>query len=807
MRFFLSLLLIFAMPSLGLSKTGTIKGNIYHQKTQTSVAGADVHLLETDEHYETKADGTFQFRGLLSGGYTISVSHPTYGTSKRRCEVKRSTTTEIKIYLDAAVELEKVIVEGERLPPTVSRQHIRGSELLRIPGTTNDALRGLTTLPGIGIPNDFFGILYIRGSEPGSNLYYLDRTPLGYPFHWGGLLSTISSETLDKIDIYAGGYGAEFGLDSQTVLDIHARDILEKRGRGKFNLNFLYSEGLLERSIRDNGYLSISGRRSYIDLIVGQFIEDGQFPYFSDYQLKFAYRLRKKHHLTFNAFAATDHFNIIEEQTQLEDEEAVSPEFGQALFKNGFTGQGVHLLSHVTDNLTSHLSLTRSVNYLTIDFKAIFQETVSELEDNGEIVVDFADSGTYDVKINVPIYMLREDLVYQLTPSFQFEPGFLLNFSPSKSFEYGRFLTSERIVSTENLPELSEDEEFVRDEDGTYIKRSFYELSDEFEYDFYRFEGYLQGRYNPFPFLSLALGIRLDYLNLTEKRSIQPRGSLSFRLPSSSILRFAYGHYEQNPRPYQVLSKNGNPGLEPSLARHYIMEFEHELSARTEFTFATYYKNMQKVITPEEISTLPEGDSSENRTYLNQGIAFVGGIEGFLKHRVPSKFFGWISYAYTHAELREHPGARYQPYLFDNTHILSLVANYNLTSTLEIGAKWQYLSGTSEVPFTSIFLIQDPVTRGLNPLLASVEEAVFAELTPYHKLDFRVSQKWNIMGMQIGGFIDILNLYNRENKVKFILKEGATLEIAGESTEVEEQETADVPQLPRILYFGITLEF
>ena len=41
-------------------------------------------------------------------------------------------------------------------------------------------------------------------------------------------------KSLIKIDIYAGGYGGEFGLDSQAVLDIHSRDSLEKRTSGKF---------------------------------------------------------------------------------------------------------------------------------------------------------------------------------------------------------------------------------------------------------------------------------------------------------------------------------------------------------------------------------------------------------------------------------------------------------------------------------------------------------------------------------------------------------------------------------------------
>ena len=79
--------------------------------------------------------------------------------------------------------------------------------------------------------------------------------------------------------------------------------------------------------------------------------------------------------------------------------------------------------------------------------------------------------------------------------------------------------------------------------------------------------------------------------------------------------------------------------------------------------------------------------------------------------------------------------------------IVSIVANYNFTPKFEIGAKWQYLNGTSEVPISSVVLVQDPLTRGLNPLLADVDEAVTAELTPYHKLDLRVSYKFDFMGL------------------------------------------------------------
>ena len=794
------------MPLSVSAQTGDIQGTVYQRSTGRVLVDADVRILETDQHQKTDANGVFQFTELPEGTYTFVVTHPAEATStKVSVDISSGDTTEVKIHLGVALKLETVVVEGKRLPPTVSRTEIRGSELLRIPGTANDALKGLTTLPSIGIPNDYFGVLYIRGSEPGSNLYYLDRTPLGYPFHWGGLLSTISSETIETIDIYAGGYGAEFGLDSQAVLDIYARDSTEGRLDGKFNLNILYSEGLLEAKIGDKGYISASGRRSYLDLIAGPIIAQQtgttqQLPYFSDYQLKFAQTFGEKHHLTVNAFAATDHFRIEEDATLVEEDEEIQniqdieeipyedAARSSVLFKNGFNGQGFHLRSNFTENLTSHLSLTRAYNFLNIDLQAVTGERYTVVEGRVDPSSYEANFAYYKIKVNAPVYMLREDISYRLNPTLQLESGFLYAFNPAKSSENGWL--EENFASTSDL-----DYTVVATPDGEVVEESsFEEVHDEFGHDFYRTEGYVQGRYDPLSFLSVALGVRFDYLNVIEQVSIQPRGSVSFILPNGSNLRFAYGHYEQSPQPSHLLAEDGNSALASSLTRHYIMELEHELSSRTELKLATYYKDAQKLVTPDEVSN-----------YLNQGVAYVGGAEVFLRHRIPDKFFGWISYAYTHAERRENPDAVYQPYLFDNTHIVSVVANYNFTPKFEIGAKWQYLSGTSEVPISSIVLIQDPVTRGLNPLLASADEQLSTELTPYHKLDFRVSYKWNVWGLRAGGFLDILNVYNRKNTIQFIFEE-ATLDVQGQEVGIE-REVFDAPQLPRIIYFGLTLEF
>ena len=760
-------------------RTGDVEGTVLQHGTDTPLAEAEVRITETDQYQRTGKDGTFRFTEIPVGTYTLSISHSTYSSpTEITIEIRAGETLSGKFYLGTAVQLETVVVEGQRPSPTISRQEIRGSELIRMPGTGRDALKGLTTLPSIGVPNDIFGILYIRGSAPGETLLYLDRTPLGYPFHFGGLISTINSDSIENIRIYAGGYGAEFGLDSQSVIDIRSREALEKRWAGVLNLNIISPSGFLEAKIGDKGYASIAGRFTTLNLILGYFF-DFTFPDWSDYQLKFAYELTEKHHLTLNGLGATDHFDFSNFRSE-DIEEAVD---FSAYFKNGFEAEGIHLRSNFTDKLTSHLSLTRSHNFLNANFGG-----TSKTEDERFL---------YNVKVNTPVYTFREDVFYKLTPTLQFEPGVLFALSPAKSHTH----TS----SLENID--------IENDEGPLWTRK----SDEFNYTFRRAEGYLQTRYDPLSFLSVALGVRFDYLNLTEEISIQPRGSLSLTLPTTSTLRLAYGRYEQSPLAYQVLKADGNRDLKSSLTQHYIMEFAHELSPQTEFKFALYYKDMKKLVTRSvNLEALfDDSDVPVTTGHLNQGRGFVSGAETLLRHRVSEKFFGWVSYAYTHAERREFPKDAYKPFLFNNTHIVSIVANYSPTTKTEIGAKWQYSSGTTAVPLSTLIMIQDPVTVGMHPLISDVAGAIVPlEFPVYHRLDLRLSRKSTWWGLPVTAFTEVWNAYNKQNKIRLKIAdkhvEGLErLEFKDDTEELdlEINEYLEIPQFPFTFSAGIIYEF
>ena len=150
---FYLLLLVLILPISALAQTGTIEGTVYDQTTGKPLAGAEVHILETDERQKSDAEGKVWFTGLAPGTYTLTITHLSFTTpAKTSVEVTAGHTTQANMSLGEVFELETVVVEGERVPPTVSKKDIRGKELLRIPGVMNDALKGLTTLPSIGNP-------------------------------------------------------------------------------------------------------------------------------------------------------------------------------------------------------------------------------------------------------------------------------------------------------------------------------------------------------------------------------------------------------------------------------------------------------------------------------------------------------------------------------------------------------------------------------------------------------------------------------------------------------------------------------
>ena len=740
MKTFLSLLLFFLVPIIAFSQTGTIQGTVYDNSTKEPLAGAEVLIVEIDARQKTDENGKFVFSAIPAGAYTlITTISDTELLQRTSVVVTADETQKPEIYLEASqYRLEEVEVEGEQAPKTVSKKSIQAQEITRLPGTGGDALRALPAIPGIGVANDFSGALYIRGGSDDDNLYYFDRVPVGYPYHFGGIVSSLSSEIIDRIDVYAGGYGAEYGVDSQAVIDIYSQDSSPANLRGKFNLNLLYSEGLLQGKVGKKGFWYAAGRRSYIDLFIGSLsFNTGSitaFPRFWDYQIKAGYDFSEKHQLFFNLFASGDRFAL-----KLDGENVDADFQGNTSFESGFEGAGLHLRSFLTERLTSYLSLTRSKFLFDINF-----------------------GPALSLEIDAPDYVLREDLTYELNAQHRLESGLILGFEPGQVS--GTFT---------RIPDEGEADFDIRFEEKISIDERVRGQ---------RVETYLQDRYTVLPFLSVVFGLRFDYFNRINQLSVQPRGSVLVELPNSSELQFAYGVYNQTPIPAQLSPSIGNPALKSSRASHYILELKRQLSQDTEIKMAAYYKDFADLVTVDE-----------EAGYLNQGVGYAQGSEVFLRHRRGDQFFVWISYAYALSKRRDRVGEPYRFYSFDQTHVATFAASYNLTPTWEFGAKWQYRTGNPYTPVEDRTIRFDP--RDGKPIYVPVyAETNSGRLPPYHRLDLRVSKTFQFARWKLGIFLELLNAYNRKNLLDYSYNQDYT-------------EREDVNQLPFIPYLGITAEF
>lgn len=741
MKKIICLLMVLLIPAVAFSDIGVINGTVYSRETDEPLAGAEVQIIGIEKSVITDETGSFSFNDIPKGEYTLSITFPgTEVEEKITIVVQEGKNLTPTIYIDAvAYALEGVEIKTKREAKPVIKRSLQSQEITRIPGTAGDALRALPAIPGIGVANDFSGALYIRGGSDEDNLYYFDRVPVGYPYHFGGLVSSLSSEIIDRIDVYAGGYGAEYGVDSQAVIDIYSQNNSPENLRGKFNLNLLYSEGLLQGKIGDKGYWYAAGRRSYIDLFIGSLsFATGAitaFPRFWDYQLKAGYDLSEKHQLFFNLFASGDKFAV-----RLDGDNVDEDFRGNTSFDSGFEGAGIHLRSSLTDRLTSYLSFTRS-NFL---FDVNFGPLIS-------------------LNIDAPNYTLREDLTYELNEKNRLETGLIVGVEPGEVS--GTFT---------RIPDEGEVDYDIRFEEKNAIDETVRGQ---------RIESYLQNRYNLLPFLSVVYGLRVDYFNRIDELTIQPRGSLRLELPNSSELQFAYGIYNQTPIPAQLSDSVGNPNLKSSQASHYILELKREISPATEIKIAAYYKDLVNLVTSDDINV-----------FLNQGEGYAQGTELFLRHRSGDKFFGWISYAYALSKRRDRDGEPYRYYSFDQTHVATIAASYNLTPTWEFGAKWQYRTGNPYTPVEGAERVPDPRLNGKWIYLPIYGETNSGRLPPYHRLDLRVSKVFRFNSWGFGIFLELLNAYNRKNLLDYQYEE-------------DYSDKNEIYQFPFIPYLGITAEF
>ncbi|MCG9128337.1 TonB-dependent receptor plug domain-containing protein [Candidatus Poribacteria bacterium] len=661
---------------------------------------------------------------------------------------------------DDVITLPPIQITAEKIEKK-PKNSLDGSLINTLVGSGGDPLRVLNILPSVGVLNDFVGILSVRGGGPEDNLYYFDRLPLGYPYHLYGIVSTVNADVIQKVDVYPGGYGAEFGSDSQAVIDIYSRSRTDKKVGTNLNLNPVYSQAFVEGSIDKRGYYYLFGRRSNMEplfellpsLLETESDNVVQVPRFWSYQGKILYQINKTHRVEVNLFGSDDSAQFRFGADEVSESDLRGP-FNS---DNPFDSQGIHIYSNDEDKLRSVISLTRSFSR-------------SELEYGEGYFYRNADS----------IYSLRVDLNYWIkNPITLLESGFVLSILPSNIISVG----------SRPLEEGDWDYNIRLKMDGEKIHTSISE-------QIHRFEGYSQLTKD---LLSSSIvdiystfGLRGTYFNLIDTLSFQPRALLGLTVGPNmdgytnlSIfpidISLQYGNYSQNPQFYQLVLGDKIYPINPSLAKHYVVVVEKRLTNETRIEAAAYYKQLLDMISFD----------INDRSYRNQRIGSVRGIEFTLEHNIGDVLRAWLAYSYTISLRQDTPYEKEREYMFSTPHVLSLNLNYRL-HTLDFGANWQYKSGVLYVPLEGRERYTNPFTKKQTWLPIYGDPL---RTDPYHRLDLRIHWTFNRLDRFRAGFtFEVWNVYNRVNPLQVRYNSDFTDEF-------------QIAQLPLVPFIALTFEY
>jgi len=704
-----------------------------------------------------------------------------------------------KIYTIESIDVEGVFRQSQDDLRT-SVFNITPSSIKLMPGSFEDILRSIKSLPGIGSPNDFTSQLIIRGSGPDQNLIIMDDVEIFNPYRLYGIVSMFNPETLSDITLITGGFPSKYGDRLSAVLDVMNREgTTEKNFSLISNINIANANIIVQgkNPLKIPGSWLVSTRRTYYDLILGPFAkksglitDDSSFPSFSDLQFKLALGPFKNHKFFLNGIFSKDGVDIIP------GKDRKNPD---SVNVNDVTYNDVLSLSwhfFPNQNFISKTTLSWYRNNGDNEFDGDILDPLIDKENLSPEQREYLKSigALFNFKFDSKYFFRKYSLVNRSSLIFY-----------KTKIEFGGGFD---LIRTDLKYNLNLDDNFK-----AYI-RSFPNagaLLEDFDIEGnnnYRFNIYLQSRFSAGEKFYYQPSLRMDYYSYLDKIYLSPRINFGYALDPLTTIRLSTGLYFQSPgyeklvdgQTFFDLTGNGK-NLKSERAIHFVLGIDRWLNSEWLLKLEGYYKKFDNLIVQQKTTgyryqfSLADPNNSDPqyiknpdnwiRSFtklpfdslttvpVNDGKGYSYGFEISLEKKYitsSTKIYGWINYSLSYAK-RERDGLII-PFRFDQRHIVNIVMNYRLLNWLEVGIRWNYASNFPITPPVGLKprsindnLVINPLTNDVVFSLDYGEESNrYSDVRPaYHRLDARVSAFTNFWGADWVFYIDVLNVYNRKN--------------------------------------------
>lgn len=707
---------------------GTVQGQVIDQAGRP-LASVVVLIVGTGIESVTDVGGSYVLTGVPPGIHTVEARAGGFSIDTREAvEVSAGGSTAVDLQLVALeVPLKEIVVTSSMTilqeKPTSSVALDR-QQITELPHFGDDPYRAIAVMPGVS-GGDISAKFVVRGGFHNELLVRIDDIELFEPFHlkdFQGVFSVIDPEMLGGVDLVPGGFTSEYGDRMTGVLDMSSRaptEVLFNLGisftNAWFNTTGTFAEG--------KGRWLGSLRRGYLDVILG-IVSDGEDddppdPRYWDAFGSLSYDLSTNHSLAVQLLAADDSLLFEEEDV---DE-----------FTNVETGYGSQYLWLRHQGVFGPRTFANSSLYMgriTVNRDMFFDEL------DGDERLEIYDKREMD------LYGIRSDWQHEIGTRNYLRWGVELR-SYEVAYDY---------LNDSQIEDPIDDPRF---EPGTRN----YSFDDTYQGEWYSV--YASDRIRLGSRFTTELGLRYDRLTLTEEDYVSPRVNLLYNVSDRGVLRFGWGHFYQSQRPYELNVQFDETEFYPSQkAEHFVIGYEGDLGSKYSLRVDAYLRDVSDPIPRWE--TLfdpfhPVPELATDLVRLAPTSASGTGVEVFFSSHQGGTFDWWVSYVWSSIEDEIVVNT---PRYVDQTHAFTGSASWRPGPKWSLTAVWTYHTGW---PTTSVSAGLLPQPGGGLELSYDVGPFYQERLDDYHRLDFRASRTSRLGGGQLTLFIDVQNLYNRDN--------------------------------------------
>ena len=264
--------------------------------------------------------------------------------------------------------------------------------------------------------------------------------------------------------------------------------------------------------------------------------------------------------------------------------------------------------------------------------------------------------------------------------------------------------------------------------------------------------------------LTINTGLRLDYFEyISLKTYFSPRAGLSYKITPVTSINAAYGIYYQSPEYIWLSSSPANKNLNSIRSDHYILGLEHYFANDLRATAEVYYKNYKDYPVWIDIPNyiLIDGGADFGPNIVGEaasaGKGYVKGFDISLQKKLSQTgLYGIINYSYIKSGFTALAGNE-KPGAFDPGHQFTLIAGYQFRNGWLVGTKFKYSGGRPYTP------LDYEASKRVNRAVYATDDFNSVRYPYYMRVDLRVDKKFDFKGASLVGYLELQNLFDREN--------------------------------------------